>query len=32
LQGFTNNLKPEIKGDIHADEVVVKVKGKENWD
>jgi len=31
LQEFTSNLEPEIKGNIHADEVIVKVKGKKNW-
>lgn len=32
IQKFVNGLEPEIKGNIHADEVVLKVKGKNNWD
>lgn len=29
-KGFTDKLKPAIKGRIHEDEVVVKVKGKKS--
>jgi transposase-like protein len=32
LQEFADELRPKIKGDIHADEVIVKVKGEKNWD
>lgn len=31
IDKFTQTLKPEIKGNVHADEVIVKTKGKKNW-
>ncbi len=31
INNFTETLEPEIKGNVHADEVVVKTKGKKNW-
>ena len=31
LVGYTSKLKPTIKGSIHSDEVIVKVKGDDNW-
>ncbi len=31
IRDFTETLKPEIKGNVHADEVIVKSKGKKNW-
>jgi len=30
IDKFTQTLKPEIKGNVHADEVIVKTKGKKN--
>ncbi len=31
ISNFTETLKPEIKGNVHADEVIVKSKGKKNY-
>lgn len=31
IRKFTDKLKPEVKGTVHADEVVVKVKGKKAY-
>lgn len=31
INKFTNKLRPEIKGTVHGDEVIVKVKGKRAY-
>lgn len=31
LKEFVDGLKPEIKGNVHADEVILKVKGKRSY-
>ncbi len=31
INNFTETLEPEIKGNVHADELIVKTKGKKNW-